>query len=275
MRNPTTSVLALIAASVVSMQSAMAATVFTSQDLILGIRATGGTGLGTDFEMNIGQASTYYGASGQVVISGFNVADIASTFGNNWFTRNDLVWSVSGTVGNSGGTVSHPNRTMWVTAPRDPTAIFTQSTPWDRPSSFGAQAPVNQIVGMDTGIGGFAGTAPGGALSTDATLRPSTDQNSLTSVIPRTPGTSFGFFNPTVEDSIITYDGYSVNDLYEVQPGTGASTFEGSFYFDSQGNLTFDPAGFSVVPEPGAMPLLALGGAAFFVVRRRIAGLRS
>src|SRR5258706_11824119 len=105
-----TALLAATGAAILS-QSSQAQTSFTAHDLILGIRATGGTGATTDYEVDLGLASLYYGATSPFTVligSGATLTDISGNFGGSWNTRNDLLWSVSGTI-RSGGTVSHPN----------------------------------------------------------------------------------------------------------------------------------------------------------------------
>ena len=93
-------------------------------------------------------------------------------------------------------------------------------------------------------------------------------------------GQSFRRFTPSVRISLgnipttpALYDGtngYSVLDLWELQPGTGDGTLVGAFGINSNGQLVFsnNPLVFTPIPEPVAAVTLA-GAALALMVRRR------
>jgi hypothetical protein len=116
---------------------------YSNRDLMLCFRKTGYTGGSispNDLEINIGQASIYYGAMpGSVTpINNLSGSQIA-IFDN----LNDIAWSVGGCVSLSDNGGDIPQQTLWVTAPRtDPNVA---ATPWVRNGSF-TQGPTAQKI---------------------------------------------------------------------------------------------------------------------------------
>src|SRR5271169_4109928 len=63
-------------------------------DLILGFRATGGTGAGLNLEVDLGSISNFYNAApgSTTVLSALVSQDLADTYGAGWFTDTNLFW---------------------------------------------------------------------------------------------------------------------------------------------------------------------------------------
>ena len=229
-----------------------AQTTYAPRDLILGFRQVGGV---NDLEVNIGQASLYYGAANPFTVPGVNGADITATFGN----FNNVLWSVGGTVRTGdGGDPSLAVSCLFVTRPRSDASV--QSDPWLRQSSGALAGTSTKIVSI---ANNFANQTPT-LNSAFATLIPDASAQSYHTFVGS--GNYGGTFRGNVENltpaSFLT--GNSVSDLYEILPGSGSSTYLGSFSFDPSGALTFSP-----VPEPSTWALLSSAGLLAFSLRVR------
>src|SRR4051812_16953943 len=97
-----TSACAVLASLIFAAPAARATLPYNNGDLILGFRATGGTGATTNYEINLGNATLYTTASGTVTPTLGNLkADLDTIYGQGatgWSTRGDVLWSVSGVV---------------------------------------------------------------------------------------------------------------------------------------------------------------------------------
>ena len=249
-------------------------------DLILGFRASGGQGSGSNLEVNLGSASSYSGLAPNTsfVVSNLSALDLVSTYGANWDARNDLAFGI---VGATGASIVNgiPARTIW--ASNGQTIPGTPSTPWVRGSASGQQNSAGAITTMYSGPTGSltnGSATPNSAFSSviDNTLGGSwTVQDDITA------GQSFRRFTPTVTTplgSIPTLPsiyngttGYSVLDVWELRPGTGDGVLLGSFGLNAGGQLVFSnsPSVFAAIPEPATTAVLAGAACALFVRRRR------
>jgi hypothetical protein len=243
----------------------------TFGDLILGFRASGGTGAATNLEVNIGKASLYTSAvPGTIVaVAGLSVLDLTSTYGTGWATRSDLTWGIIGTTGLS-VVDGAPARTIWASRVEStPGAI---SDPWLRGGVFTLQVPSNRIASIYTAAPGSFDSATGSPNSTTAVLADAAAAGSWTAQESFTPGVGFSYFNPTVSasmDSISTapsaYDGvtgFGVLDLWDIRPGAAGSAadYVGSFGLSQNGALIFSKSAstFAAVPEPAVMSMAPL-----------------
>jgi hypothetical protein len=103
--------LALGAAAALPVTSAKAASA-ANGDILVGFRATGGTGSTKNLVVNIGAATALESATGAVNLGNIN-ADLAATYGSNWATRAKLFWGAAGTVGSFSPIGSNPSRTVY------------------------------------------------------------------------------------------------------------------------------------------------------------------
>src|SRR5262249_31368748 len=95
------------------------------------------------------------------------------------------------------------------------------------------------------------------------------------------PGTSFSFFNPSIDNSSNAGSGtYAVSDLYELRAGSATATYLGSFGLSKTGTLTFSTSpsfftGSSTAPQILSSPVaqsVAVGGSVTFTVSATGAG---
>ena len=228
---------------------AQAALPYNDGDILLGFRASGGDGATTDYLVDIGSATQFTGASGQVSVNIGNIAtDLTNTYGADWKTRGDLLWSVSGVqkvVGNG-----FPLNTMF--ASRAELTPGTQSIPWTRPTVIGSGGPAGKMQSMAiAGSSGYAaGTTADQTISGNnpkALLQSTNAANSYASYQPGGINTqslsAFSYFNAAgaIEGSFANGTAGSVLDFYKLEPGPGSppAVLVGAFKLDNNGNLTF------------------------------------
>ena len=269
--------LALAGTAALLPSTSTAAIIYADGDLLLGFRATGGQGGSTDYLVNLGSASSIVNSLAPITFSLGNIgADLSTLFGS-WSTRADVLWSVSGVQKVAGN--GFVNNTMFATrsdAVDGPLGTNT-TTPWTRPSSFGAGAPAGKVQGLGQkyGLGTTGATAADqieSANASGALIQPTSQANSYASYQPggvnTTGSTAFGYFADSsgIEGNFSQGAASSVLDLYTVAPGSGASLFAGNVTITNGAALTFTPAS---VPEPSAAVALTLGGMVLASLRRR------
>jgi hypothetical protein len=251
-------------------------------DLILGFRATSGTGVTENLEVDLGPVSKFYDAAPgtEFNLSGPNglaLTDLISTYGTNWSTRSDLFFGIIGGTSRGAGTSDGhaPAETIWASAPE--IVAGTQSSPWARQSKFSQDTALSSIQSLYfTGGGSFtaqmatANSAVSAVVNFDGTPQTS---GSWSSEDLAAPASSFSIFRPTIDiaassigtqGSLLDGTSYAVLDLYEIEPNNTDtsmdSTLIGAFGLNANGNLVFstDPAVFAA-PEPGSVALLGCG----------------
>ena len=240
--------------------AATATIVPVMDDLILGFRATGAPGQTSNLEVDLGPMSQFYNATpGQVIsLPGLSVQDLNNVFGTSWFTRTDLSWGAVATTGRAAGTPdSHaPVYTLWATAPNGNTAFVRKSAATQKNASAAIEAML---------VAGSFGTlydATSTTNSSTAAVIDATQAGSWTYQDLKTAGTSFGFFQPTVESAAtVPVGGQVVAQLYELQPSSTlglASTLLGNLVLTRTG-LSFHAAGGSAAAVIGVTGNLAFG----------------
>ena len=275
--------LAIAGAFALISNPANAAIVYADGDLILGFRATGGQGASTDYLVDVGSAATFLTsiANNQVNLSlGPIGTDLVALYGVNWSSRVDLFWSLSGTqkiAGNGfGNNTMFATRSDSVDAPAGPNTNTT--TPWTRPSSFGAGAPAGKMLSLGQKYG--VGTT-GAVVGTDqmestnvpgALIQPTSQVNSYNSF----QGTSaFGYFSDAngIEGSFGSGTSAFL-DLYQLNTGAGPAAYLGSLAINNAAQITATGAGFQV-PEPSVAASIGFGAAALGAMRRRRASAQT
>jgi hypothetical protein len=216
------------------------------RDLFLCFRAGDGTG----YMVNIGSASQFSSATGSITvdIGGNLAANLDAALGDGWETRADVMWSISGVQKTAGEDL--PANTMF--ASRAQPVAGTPSTPWNRPSAFGAGAPALKMETMRSRF--ITGTTAGQTEVDPNELKQ--DPEDLNGYVQYQPGgdntsglTAFGYFTngalgienhfgPRGEGEPTGTAG-SVLDLYQLIPGSGAGTRIGTFQLNDSGTLTF------------------------------------
>jgi hypothetical protein len=228
-------------------------------DLILGFYAPSGTGQTVNLEVDLGNISNFYDAvAGSTnLLTALSVQDINDAYGANWSARTNLFWGAFATTGRANGTPDNhaPVGTLWATDPDGQPA-------WQRGSVFAqkdASASLEAVF-----VPGANGSLYGATATSNSSVAAdinASQPGSWSSEDRKTVGTSFGYFNPTIDNGVST--GTVVSELYELPPGDGAGT--------DLGELLLSPSGLSFVaiPEPSAGVLVAIGLGSIVLLRRR------
>lgn len=246
------------------------AATFVAGDLLLGFRATGGTGSTSNLVVNLGQADTVY----RDATSGIaNVADLGailtSTYGSDWATRSDLSWGIVGVRDASGIGAAvvdgDPKRTSYISAAQTTYSPGTQqSSAWNVPGSTGRGDIATAINDLQVAYAAASGTS--------LAVLDGTAANSWTDQIVTDNNFKVG---ASIEASSANGIDATGLDLYRIlNTTTGASptgtvgvgSYEGTFTISSSGVV-----GFSVgaVPEPSRALLAGLGLGGLLLRRRR------
>jgi hypothetical protein len=229
-------------------------------DLFMGFRVTGGTGAGTSYVVNIGQASQFLsgdgssGAATAVTPSLSGVAtDLAALFGANWATRADLYWSVSGTSSVDAAVGTEPATTLIASKERPiPGQVLASTSRWQRAGVFTQGGPSNAMGALGSAFALKPGNSTPNASTANnpkGLVQTNTEINSYASFQPGgtvensgpAPGISYAYFNPTVEGSFGKGTAGSVLELHRMRPGSGAGEVLGTLTLSNTGTLTFSP----------------------------------
>ncbi|CAN5763628.1 hypothetical protein BH11VER1_BH11VER1_29860 [soil metagenome] len=280
---------AFAAMGLLTSPSAQAVVTYSQGDLLMGFRKVGFS----DVVINIGSAGTLYrdAASNFTVTTGDLGGLLTTNFGATWYSDSSLLWGVFGSPNATGANATLFNgdfgKTIYVS--KEQTTIGTQSTPL-----------------TDAGGTLFTGTSPNvttrnGASADIATLqtafaaRPEAPSNAFATIWdPATVNavasdwtdavTGFGrsglAFNTFTPGAIQGGDALGLQnnglDLYRVTGnsaganGGGIAGYEGTFFIDNTGAVTFSTTpSIAAVPEPSRAVLLAAGLCSLVLRRRR------
>jgi PKD repeat protein len=226
-------------------------------DLILGFRASGGTGGGVNLEVDLGSVSNFYNAAPGSVIPLPELAsqDLIDTYGADWATRTDLFWGAAATDGNA---LPDPNgkpvSTLWATS-------VPGNTPPLEGNSGNQAGAATKIFGIYNGSAGSLN----GSTSTSNSSAAAAIQNTQLGSWSSQEGTSksFGFFGPKIDGEVPSQGALN---LYELQPAPfppPPGTFLGALTL-TQNGLSFQAAAvvsppvaaFSGTPTSGTAPLM-------------------
>jgi len=217
-----------------------------SRDLILTFRKTGNDGgtVGTVVvEVDIGQASIYYGAArgSSIPITSYNVT---SQLTGMFDSLNDLSWSIGGCVPNAGdsGDPTVPISTLWVTDPRQNPTI-PASPAYQRAGRFTQAQPDGKINSILDNAATWAATVPADSVTNSSTVAaiPYGDVYNANGSLGGN-GNYLGTFSIVENTTPATFstDGTnSISDFYQLEPGSGPGTYLGYFALSPSGILTF------------------------------------
>ena len=252
--------------------SRASATTYVAGDLLLGFRASGGTGSATNLIVNLGQADTVYRDALANIASVVDIGTLlTSTYGAGWDTRSDLFWGIVGVrtaSGVSGAVDGDPTRTNYLSAAQTTVNPGTQSsTAWDLTAAGQVRTDVaNAIIGLAGNYDAFSTAVTNNALLPSGVGSTWSSNNS---------GSSSFTLAGTVEGNFGAGASGTALDLYRVLDRTsganptgtvGIGSYEGTFTISNAGVVGF---AVSAVPEPSRALLAGLGLAGIAFRRRR------
>jgi len=254
-------ILAMSAAIMAAMASvASATTTYTQGDLLLGFRATTGTGATTNYVVNLGQSTLYTSAVGTSTINVGNIgADLSNIYGSTWYTSvgTDVAWGVVGSASNLVTVGADAAATVYYTLPGAATTLNNTTQ----------KIASGAMVTFESNTNGYSTTFNSASLnSAFAQVIDASNANSWSANLNNGTTTTIDFkLFPEIEGSPST-----VLNLYRdgSTTGTGNQSVQlGSFSLSPTGALTFTSV--NPVPEPSAALLGGLGTLLLFTRRRR------
>ena len=253
---------------------AKAVTTYTPGDILLGFRATGGTGSTSALVVNIGSATALRDNTGSSTLIDISAA-LTATYGAGWETRSDLTWGFAGIQNSAtiGFTVvdGDPRQTVYMSRDNTTGGIGTQGS---SALTTGTQTNHNG-VSNDVASFGAAFDAFGGA-TFNGGLAAALDTATANTWEDFTAGSSDFQTGTNVEGVVGTSQG-RILDLYRILGvTTGASptgplrtgTFEGTISLGTNGVVSFDATA-AAVPEPSRALLAGFGLMSLLMRRRR------
>lgn len=248
---------------------ATAATTYAAGDILIGFRATGGTGSTTSLVVNIGNSQTIRDNNTTNSVLANIGAALASAYGSGWESRTDLFWGAAG-VGQKFTTDpvanGDPGQTLYLTRAGGAGNVGMQNTANPTTSgTTGHTGVVNKVYDWETAFQGFTGTTANGGLVAFM-------DTSLVNTYDEFTGTTSDWTSSFNTDAAVT--GGSVLDLYRILgTTTGANptgtartgAWQGTLSLGTDGTISFNPG---LVPEP-SRTLLAATGLGFLFMRRR------
>lgn len=190
-------------------------------DILLGVRATGGTGVGLDVVVDLGPINS--SSADDVYSTGGLATALTSAFGSDWATRTDLQVGAVGTTGPV-ATLPAVAKTLFATNAR--VDAGTPSTPWITSSATTQGGVSSQIL---TAQNQFKSSS-----STSAVTQGAFDSGSWATFL--SGGSSFGYFNPSIEGTPS-----QVLDLFVLAPNAAevAAARLGTLKLNADATVTF------------------------------------
>ncbi len=209
-------------------------------DLIIGFRASSGTGTTQNYAIELGTAASLTSAT---TIQTFPLtgvlADLNSIYGATWHSRSDLFWGAVAKTSNFSSTNGDPSSTLYAT--KAEVTNGTVVSPWPRKSSSSQSFSRNQVDGF-TNTFNLVATAATNA-SAIAKVMASSEGNGWTAYMPGgslSGGIAFQTWSPTIEGTPSQYlDLFRLVKLPDSNPADGE--FVGRLILNSNATLTFVP----------------------------------
>ena len=208
-------------------------------DLLIGFRATAGTGSAKNYAIELGTAASLKNATTIQTFSLSGVlADLNSIYGATWHTRSDVLWGAVAKTSNFSATNGDPSSTLYAT--KVEVTNGTLVTAWPRKSSSSQSFSRNQVDGFFNTFN-LVATA---AVNASAIAREmaSSEGNGWSAYMPgggQSGGIAFQTWSPTIEGTPSQY-----LDLFRMEKSSTTADGElmGRMILNSNATLTFVPA---------------------------------
>lgn len=206
---------------------------FSDEDLLLGVQATGGTGASQNLFFNLGDTVAVKNNPNQGVVGTIG-AELAATFGNNWYDRTDLFFGVFGNRSNLSVAIepgnpptTEPGRTVYVSRAATVAgganlrASISSNSLGTGGTSYGS-LKTNLLWSDPLNDGTFTATA-GGATIMDQVINPVPWNNSWTKWNPPAGAAAFSVFSGGIQNNFGKPPG-TTEVLVDVQRMVGSTT---------------------------------------------------
>lgn len=254
---------------------ANAATTYAPGDLLLGFRATGGTGSTSSLVVNLGPATALRDNTGSTALIDISAA-LTATYGAGWENRTDLSFGFAGVFSSAtiGSTVTNgdPRQAVYLSADNTTGAIGVQGSSSVTLAGSGAMTTfASAVASYGASFQAFGGATFNGGLAAALDTATANTWEDFTS-----GSSDFSTGSNTVEGTVGTAQG-RILDLYRILGvTTGANppgplrtgTWEGTISLGTDGVVSFD-ATVAAVPEPSRALLAGFGLMSLMLRRRR------
>ena len=218
--------------------TAQAAPLSSDGEVLIGFRATGGTGSSVNYVVDLGQVAGLTGLTSVTTLPMTGVAaDLTAAYGASWHTRTDLFWGAVAGVGNFAAVGSDPAKTVYATKPEATNGTLVDA--WLRKGD-SAQTSLGSRISAARGRYNLSTAATNAATDTAVTMS-SSDLNSWSSYQPgglNSSGIGFAHFNPQIDGNPGKY-----LDLFRMPLGADEpGTLVGRMVLNSNATITFIPA---------------------------------
>ena len=221
------------------------------EDLMLCFESSGGTGSGTDLEVDLGNYKTLSNMPGLSI----NLSsELNGLYGTSWSTDGDVSWAIVAENSTLGGATSDglPGKTDWITAPYGGIG--------QDPISTGQQGEVaTDISEIYSGFNGLQDDMVTNAATISGGMSTSFTYNNTGN------GTNGVNIQDQVNQDEVTINGVTQQDLWQLEIASSGNTATdiNTFTLGTNGVLT------AAVPEPSVWASLVLGAMALLGFRRR------
>lgn len=221
-----------LAVSAISQMTQAAPFLFSDEDLLLGVQATGGTGASQNLFFNLGDTVEVKNNPNQGVVGTIG-NELAATFGNDWYTRTDLYFGVFGNRSNLSASIepgnpptTEPGRTVYVSVQTttagaaNPRTAISSNSLGTGGTKYGS-LKTNLLWSDPLTDGTFTATS-GGATIMDQVVNSVAWNNSWTAWNPPAGGAAFQVFAGGIQNNFGKPSGTS-EVLVDVQRMVGST----------------------------------------------------
>lgn len=239
---------------------------YSSRDLMLVVRSD--ISGRPDLEANLGNVAGY-------ISQGINNPGVPVTVGAFNATQYNLVrsganvlnWTVMGADAQADGDTTYPDRTLWLTKPRN--EVLVRPDPFTRMAGTRQGVIAGKILGLGNSLKIWSSGTGLDAVTNSAqvVLIPNNETSAYTDFAGTAGNLDGEFDQAPIDNPLNASTGtYVRSDFYQLNPGSGNGTYLGYFDFNVDGTVTFTaapiaPPSFATQP---VSQLKAAGGSVTF-----------